>query len=187
MRLALAALFALLACLAVAQEPTPTPVAAPTSFAPAPAVINLGGAPAAIVPAPPDASPAEVTAVARQSAENLEAVAAGEVSLAAATRDPTSGAPDPGDGSLFWVLALVFGSVVRPVTDAVVGRIKGLDDKLAGAINAAALLVTYIGAWALFHGSNPALPQDVMSWVIAGFAAAGLGSATTSGLRSRQG
>lgn len=171
-------------------QEAPTPVASATpiiAFADpsvVPAAAALPVPVATIVPAPPDATAAEVKAVAEQSAENLEAVADGEVSLAEATRDPTSGAPDPGSGGEFWLIAIVFGSVIRPITDTIVGRIRGLDDKLAGAINTAALLVTYLGAWALLHGSNPSLPQSAVSWAIAGFAAAGLGSATTGGIRA---
>lgn len=161
-----------------AQEPSPA------ASAPTPAVVTVNGAPAAVVPAPSDASPAEVQAVAEQSAENLKAVASGEVSLAEATRDPTSGAPDPGSGSMFWLLSIIFGMVIRPITDVAVERIKGLDNRLSAACNVAVLLAVYIGAWAAFHGSNPGLPQDVAAWVIAGFAAAGLGSATTAGARS---
>jgi len=139
---------------------------------------------ATIVPAPPDVTAAEVKAVAEQSAENLEAVASNEIGIAEATRDPTSGAPDPGSGSTFWLIAMFFGSVVRPITDNVVGRIKSIDDKLSGSVNTVALIVTYVAAWALFHSSNPSLPQDALAWIIAGLAAAGLGSATTGGIRA---
>lgn len=167
--------------LAPAEEP-----AAPLPSATiGPSVTEFNGAPVAIVPAPPEASTAEVAAVAAQSAENLEAVASGEVSLAAATRDPTSGAPDPGDGGLFWLLSIVFGSVIKPLTDAAVEKLSGVDNRLSGAINTAVVLVTYVGAWALLHDGNPGLPQDVFSWAIAGFAAAGMGAATSSAWRSR--
>src|SRR6185503_7709024 len=77
-----------------AQEAAVDPVAAGAAEeVPAPTVVTMDGAPAAVVPAPSDATVEEVRAVAEQSAENLKAVASGEVSLAAATRDPTSGAP----------------------------------------------------------------------------------------------
>lgn len=177
---------ALLPAVAAAQEATPSPVETlvlPLEPAPAPTLVTVNGAPAVVVPAPSEASPAEVQAVGERSAETLEDVASGDVTIAEATRDPVD-APDPGAGSLFWVLALVFGSVVRPITDAVISRLPRVDDKLAGAINTAALIAMYVGAWSMLAGSNPGLPQDAVSWVIAGFAAAGLGSATNSGLRT---
>jgi hypothetical protein len=199
MKTALAVLLLLAAPLA-AQEATPEPTLplpplldmapapdAPAAITEATVVENADGSPLAVVPAPAEVTVAEAKAVADQSAVSLEAVGSGEITLAEATRDPTSGAPDPGEGGLFWLLAIVFGSVVKPATDALVDRIKGLDNRLSSAIHTGVLLATYLGAWALFHGSNPSLPQDAVSWAIAGFAAAGVGSAMTSVGRSRAG
>lgn len=179
------------------QEPTPSDAPAEEVDAPppelsaspavavVPSVVEVEGQSVAVVPAPKGASEAQTEAVAEQAAENLEAVASGEVTLAEATRDPTSGAPDPGGGGLFWILAIVMGSIVRPVTDVVVERMKAVDNRLSAAIHSGTVLALYLGAWAIFASSNPALPQDPTSWLIAGFAAVGVGSASTSLLRTQ--
>lgn len=169
---------------AASPEASLSPPAAVIAPAPTPTVVQLGGEPAAIVPAPAGATSTEIHAVAEQSQDNLRAVAENKVSIAEATRDPTSGAPDPGNGGMFWLLSIVFGAVIRPLTDIVVGKLESIDNRLAGPVNTGVLLGTYIGAWAVLHGSNPDLPQSVMSWIIAGFAAAGLGSATTQSVRA---
>ena len=168
-----------------AQEAAVDPVAAGAAEeVPAPTVVTMDGAPAAVVPAPSDATVEEVRAVAEQSAENLKAVASGEVSLAAATRDPTSGAPDTGEGGLFWVLSLIVGLVIRPITDKVLRAIPWVDDDLAGPIYLGLLLVVYSVAWAALHAPNPALPQDWTAWMLAAFSAAGMGTASSSRARA---
>ena len=169
--------------LAPAEEP-PAPLPHATIK---PSVTEVNGAPVAIVPAPPEASPAEVAAVAAQSAENLEAVASGEVTLAEATRDPTSSAPDPGADVVFWVIAIVVGSIIRPISDIFVDKLAAIDNRLRSPVSLAVVLLTYTGAWSLLHSSNPSLPQSWVSWAIAGLAASGFGSATNAVRRSMSG
>lgn len=195
-------LFALLVAVPVAAQEPPVEVSTPQPFdlAPAgqfpdplphatikPSVTEVNGAPVAIVPAPPEASRAEVAAVAAQSAENLEAVASGEVTLAEATRDPTSSAPDPGADVVFWVIAIIVGSVIRPITDIAVDRLAAVDNRLRSPVSLAVVLAAYTGAWSLLHAGNPSLPQSWVSWAIAGLAASGFGSATNAVRRSMSG
>lgn len=195
-RAILLTLLLLAAPLAGQEPPAEVSTPAPFDLAPPdplphatikPSVTEVNGAPVAIVPAPAEASNAEVAAVAAQSAENLEAVAAGEVTLAEATRDPTSSAPDPGADVVFWVIAIVVGSVIRPITDIFVDKLAAVDNRLRSPVSLAVVLATYTGAWALLHTSNPSLPQSWVSWVIAGLAAAGFGGATNAVRRSMGG
>lgn len=128
----------------------------------------------------------DVEALAESAADSAEAVSSGDSTIAEATRDPAD-APDPGAGSMFWILSLVFGGAIRPVVNVLVDKVAAVDPRLSGALNTTVVIAFYLGAWALLAKSNPGLPQDGISWVIAGFAATGVGSAVSSGVRTMAG
>ena len=94
---------------------------------------------------------------------------------------------DPGADVVFWVIAIVIGSIIRPISDIFVDKLAAVDNRLRSPVSLAVVLVTYTGAWSLLHASNPSLPQSWVSWAIAGLAASGFGSATNAVRRSMSG
>jgi len=128
-----------------------------------------------LVPTPPAATPEQAQKVGQAAARNLEAVAAGEVPIEKATRDLRDSI-DPGSNRTFWVLALVFGLVIRPLIDFFVHRAQAIPDDLAGRLTLGACLILFYGVWWAIHKSRPDLPQDWESWLFAGFSANGAGS-----------
>jgi len=158
-----------------APEPSATP----------PIIIPLNGEPAVVTKVPPELPRGEVRELAAQQEQTAEQVASGEVPIAKATRD-LSQAPDPGSSIVFWLLAALFGGVVRPPVDYIVERSR-LDDRLGGAVHVAALAGFYLLLWAVLHGSHPGMPQDWESWLIAAGLGGGAGAGAQSALRSTQG
>lgn len=154
--------------------------AAPPEPLPAPTVVVVDGAPAAVVPAPAEASPAEVAAVAHQSAENLRAVADGEVTIEQATRDPRE-TLDPGADYIFWIVGIVAAAVLRGVNDLVVSRAPRIPDSAASLLGLLIVVGVYIGAWAALSDYYPELPQTWPSWAFAGVIGSGLVSGAKSG------
>src|SRR5678815_2609101 len=75
--------------------------------------------------------------------------------------------PDPGSGLTFWVLAILFGTVWRPLVGGLIEKVSFIDNGLKGPISTGMLAAFYVVAWALLHRSNPSLPQDWTSWVLA--------------------
>lgn len=154
--------------------------------APTPAIIITTGGATANVDLPGEANLRDASAILRQAQDNIDHVEDGDVSLSEATRDPAE-TPDTGSSSVFWLFALIVGSVVRPITDAGVSRIRWMDDKLAAAVNTAVVIGLAVLIWILFHDKYQGLPQDLVSWVIAAFSAAGAGAASSSVVKSRGG
>lgn len=111
--------------------------------------------------------------------EDTDAVLRGETSLPQATRDPVK-TLDLGASVIVPFLFVVFGSVVKPFIMRFVEKRPDIDNRMAGAINGLALIMFFLGMWALLHTSYSDLPQDPLSFVLLGFGAAGLGDTITS-------
>lgn len=157
--------------LAVPAETLPTalPDAVPLTES---SVEEVGGAPVAIVPAPPAVPAGLVADVAEQTAENFKAVASGEVAPEETTRDPAKTA-DTGAGMLFPVLLAFAAAVTKYVIAEAIRRHPTLGNSTIGLIShGTTLLVVAVGFYAL-HRVSPQLPQDIATWL----AWSGLGQA----------
>lgn len=151
---------------------------------PAPTLVMVNGAQAAIVPAPPSASTAEVRAVAAQSAENLRNVATGEITVEQATRDPAK-SPDAGSGYVFFVVGIVAAAALKFATDLMVLRAPGMPDSGITFVGMVIVAGISLGAWALLRGEFPDLPQSWIMWVGTGITGAGLAGGARSYSRMR--
>lgn len=154
--------------------PGPEPVETSLPVDVQPTVVTVNGAAAAVVPAPADATTAEVKAVAEQSAENLKAVASGEVSLAEGTRN-LADSPDGGEGNGFWIAAPFIGLMLRRILDPLIRKSRMSDDWMGAAHGLLMVGLATLG-WVWLASHYQSLPQDWMSW----FNAAG--SATLGGV-----
>jgi hypothetical protein len=154
------------------QEPTPAIAFADPATPVADVTATPTAAPVAtIVPAPPDATAAEVKAVAEQSAENLEAVADGDVTIEQATRDPTKTA-DPGASMVFPMLLTLAVGAARWALGIAVRKSPNLPNAAIGLISNGTVVAVVVVGFFLLHSSFPDLPQTLFTWL----AAAGLGS-----------
>lgn len=192
-----AALLLLLAAPLAAQEATPPAftldlspaeeVAAPPPVpVMTPSVVEVSGVSVGIVPAP-DATEAEVQAVAENSAEKLEDVASGEVSIAAATRDPTNSLDLGDDTGFFLGLSTLFGLVFGPLLSWGVERASAIDSRLGSFISIATVVLFYVLMYFLLHTRYPNLPQDLLAWIWTGAGSAAVGLGAKSGYRSWDG
>jgi hypothetical protein len=168
----------------VAQEPpaetsTPAPLTTPL-------VDTVAGAPVAVVPAPPAASEKVVEAVAEQAASTIRSITAGDITLAQGTRDPAETA-DPGSSDAFWVLSMIFGAVMVPLIAFGAEKASKIDARLGIALSGAVLFSFYGVAWAILHGSNPSLPQDLISWLGAAAGSGYIGAIVQSLTRTARG
>lgn len=179
-RAILLTLFLLAVPLAAQEPPVEVSTPSPLDLAPLPDAVPLtessveevGGAPVAIVPAPPDVPAGLVADVAEQTAENFKAVASGDVAPEETTRDPAKTA-DTGAGMLFPVLLAFAAAVTKYVIAEAVRRHPTLGNSTIGLIShGTTLLVVAIGFYAL-HRVSPQLPQDIATWL----AWSGLGQA----------
>jgi hypothetical protein len=178
MRRAAFALLFLLTVAAYAQDQAPPMVEA----TPTPAVVTVAGQPAALAPAPPEASVSEVKAVADQATETLKDVADGKVSIEQATRDPGS-TPDPGAGYLILMVGTIAAGCVRYITDMIVKRVPEhvLPDVATSLIGHSVTALVFVGAWALLHGGFPDLPQTWQTWIGMALTGSAGGGAARSG------
>jgi hypothetical protein len=172
---------------ALQQEPsTPEPTTPPVGDAEGGDIVpTADGGHAVLVEVPKSLPRGEVREAAQHQEDTLEHVANGNVSMAEATRDPDQ-STDPGSGIEFWLLAALFGGLVRPPVDYAVERSR-LDTRLGAAVHLAALVGFYLLLWALLHKSNPGLPQDWTSWLIAAGVGGGAGAAGQSSIRTLRG
>lgn len=182
--LAWAAIFSLVLC-SVALRATEAAASAPAPEPTPVLIVPYDGQPALVTKVPPEIPRGEVQQMGEAQEQSFKAVASGEVDVAEATRDPAQ-SPDPGSGLVFWLLAALFGGIVRPPVDYMVERSR-LDDRLGGAVHVGVMVAFYLGLWALLHASYPSLPQDWTSWLIAAGLGGGAGAGAQSAIRAAQG
>jgi hypothetical protein len=172
MRTVALALLLLAAPLAAQEPPVEAPTPAAFDLAPLPdavpltesSVEDVGGAPVAIVPAPPEVPSGLVADVAEQTAENFKAVASGDVEPEETTRDPAKTA-DSGAGYLFPVLLAFAAAVTKYVIGEAVRRHPTIGNSTIGMIShGTTLLIVAVGFFAL-HRVSPDLPQDIATWL----------------------
>lgn len=83
------------------------------------------------------------------------------------------------------VLAIVFVSIVSPFLTALLKRVSWIDETLGAAINLAVCIAIYSTAWFFLRSTVPEAPQDWLSWLSWGLAAAGIGGAANNIYRKR--
>lgn len=176
--LATVAAVALLACMPVfAQDSTPTPVVAVTTPAevdtsqPATLAVLPSGAPVIAVEVPANAHAEDAKAIGEQSADDLKAVASGEVTIQQATRDPTKTA-DPGANMVFPMLLSLASAISRWALGVAVRRSPNLPNAAIGLISNGTVAAVVVAGFYLLHSSFPDTPQSLVTWLMA----AGLGS-----------
>lgn len=123
------------------------------------------GEPAAVVvPVPDQATEEEARAVGVSSAETLQQVASGEVTVEEATRDKAE-SPDGGSGQAFWMVVPFIGGLLRRVvSDPLVQRMRWIPNDAQGAAHALLMVALATAAWALLVPHFPGLPADWLSW-----------------------